>query len=146
MEMYINRTYSDREINPGFNGNLALILLREKDGRLALEPKSVEALRPTIDAYLAQTDKDFEVLRGYSGVSVDCISTVETTLRQIYRNAYGLLSFQQVVNEEGVLKGLDELILAPTQKQEIHSATLASEASLARDWNRIEEDEAWRTL
>jgi len=71
MEMYMNSTYNDREINTAFKGDFALILLREKEGRLALEPKSVEALRPTIDAYLAQTDKDFEVLRGYSGVSVD---------------------------------------------------------------------------
>ena len=72
---------------------------------------------------------------------MDCISTVETTLRQIYRNGYGLLSFQQVVNEEGVLKGLDELILAPTQEQEIRSVAVASEASLARDWGRVEEEE-----
>ena len=141
MEVYINKEYSDRQINPGFDGNLALIILREKDGKLALEPKSVEALRPTIDAYLAQPGKDLEVLRGYSGVSMDCISTVETTLRQIYRNGYGLLSFQQVVNEEGVLKGLDELILAPTQEQEIRSVAVASEPSLARDWGRVEEEE-----
>jgi len=62
MEVYINKEYSDRQINPGFDGNLALIILREKDGKLALEPKSVEALRPTIDAYLAQPGKDLEVL------------------------------------------------------------------------------------
>lgn len=145
METYMNNTYSDREINTAFKGDIALIVLRESDGKLVLEAKKKEALRPTIDAYLAQP-RDFEVLRGYSGVSVDCISTVETTLRQIYKIGYGLLSFKQVVNEEGILKGLDELILAPTQEQEIRSVSLASEPSLSIDWDRVDEEEAWRRL
>lgn len=146
MEVYINKTYSEREVTPAFEGDIALILLREKDGKLALEPKSVAALRPTIDSYLAQPDPAFEVLRGYAGVSMDCLSMVETTLRQIYKNGYGLLSFKQVVNEEGVLKGLDELILAPTQKQEIHSVAIASETSLSSDWTSNHDNDAFRRL
>ena len=152
MDAYVNNTFQDREIVPAFSGNFALIILREKDGRLFLEPKSVAALRPTIDSYVTQPKTDFKLLRGYAGISTDCISMVEATLRQIYGdfdgigNGYGMLSFKDCISEDGVLNGLDKLILAPTEAEQIHSVALASEPSLRKDWEREEDEAAFRML
>lgn len=45
-----------------------------------------------------------------------------------------------------VKKGEIRIVAAPAKTQKVSSAALLSEKSLATDWNRPEEDEAWESL
>ena len=139
----MDRAYQSKEINPAFAGDLGFLLLREKSGRIILEPRSMEPLRSTIDSYVA--NQDFDVLRGYAGVNGELIGLVARTLNHIYNQGYILLSFQDVVDEEKILKGLDGIIFSAPEA-DAHSTALASEPSLSNDWGRPEEDKAWKKL
>jgi len=65
-------------------------------------------------------------------------------------------TIEAIVDERGVVRLLEPvqfdrlhraLVTILTDKpSDIHETTLLSEASLARDWNRTEEDAAWAHL
>ena len=45
-----------------------------------------------------------------------------------------------------VQKGEIRILAAPTKSQQVSSTLLLSEKTLATDWNRPEEEEAWASL
>ncbi|KKQ89584.1 MAG: Transcriptional regulator/antitoxin, MazE [Candidatus Curtissbacteria bacterium GW2011_GWC2_38_9] len=45
-----------------------------------------------------------------------------------------------------VKKGEIRILAAPTKSQQVSSTLLLSEKTLATDWNRPEEEEAWASL
>ena len=45
-----------------------------------------------------------------------------------------------------VKKGEIRILAAPTKRQQVSSTLQLSEKTLATDWNRPEEDEAWASL
>lgn len=65
-----------------------------------------------------------------------------------------LTTVEAVVEKDGRVRLLEEIKLTNSKRalvvifddDEQHDTALASEAALAEDWNRTEEDEAWQHL
>jgi len=76
-----------------------------------------------------------------------------TTLISI-GNSRGIRIPKPLLNESGlgnevelqVKKGEIRILKAPAKSQQVSSTLLLSEKTLATDWNRPEEEEAWASL